>query len=229
LGFECHIDSPFLSLVIAGLIVRLNDIKIDYKMKPTVMKLDSHSKLELYESFLQADHALLLFEALRRQADWKSQAIKLFGREVLQPRLVASYADAGVQYGYSGLKLKSALWLPELAELKKRIERVLAPLYFNSLLLNYYRHQQDSMGWHRDNEKELGSDPVIASLSLGATRDFHLRRYADKSNLQKLSLTNGSLLVMSGRTQHDWEHCLPKRQRKIGERINLTFRLVQPG
>lgn len=196
-------------------------------MKPTVLNLDSDSKLELYDSFLTADEAVMLFEALRRQADWKSQAITLFGREVLQPRLVASYADAGVQYGYSGLKLKSALWLPELANLKSRIESALAPRHFNSVLLNYYRHQQDSMGWHRDNEKELGVNPVIASLSLGATRDFHLRRYADKSDVHKLSLTNGSLLVMSGRTQHDWEHSLPKRQRKIGERINLTFRLVK--
>lgn len=197
-------------------------------MQPTVLHLDSHSKLELYDSFIPSDSAMVLFEALRRQAEWKSQAITLFGREVLQPRLVASYADAGVQYGYSGLKLKSDLWLPELADLKSRIENELAPQHFNSVLLNYYRHQQDSMGWHRDNEKELGPNPVIASLSLGAVRDFHLRRYHDKSDVHKLSLPNGSLLVMSGRTQHDWEHSLPKRQRKIGERINLTFRLVRP-
>lgn len=196
-------------------------------MKPIVLNLDPHSKLELYESFIAAGEARALFEALRSQAEWKSQAIKIFGREVLQPRLVASYADAGVQYGYSGLKLNSNLWLPELAEVKNRIENQLAPQQFNSVLLNYYRHQQDSMGWHRDNEKELGLEPVVASLSLGAVRDFHLRRYDDKSDLHKLALSDGSLLVMSGRTQHDWEHSLPKRQRKIGERINLTFRLVK--
>ena len=196
-------------------------------MKAVVQNLDSESKLELYESFIPLQKAIALFETLRSQVEWKSQAIKIFGREVLQPRLVASYADAGVQFGYSGLKLKSNLWLPELAEIKNHIENLLAPMSFNSVLLNYYRHQQDSMGWHRDNEKELGPNPVIASLSLGASRDFHLRRYQDKTDVHKISLSGGSLLVMSGRTQHDWEHSLPKRQRTIGERINLTFRLVK--
>lgn len=196
-------------------------------MKPVLQNLDTECKLELYESFMAPQPANALFETLRSQADWKSQAIKIFGREVLQPRLVASYADAGVQYGYSGLMLKSNLWLPALTEVKNHIENILAPIHFNSVLLNYYRHQQDSMGWHRDNEKELGLNPVIASLSLGASRDFHLRRYQEKTDVHKISLSGGSLLVMSGRTQHDWEHSLPKRQRIIGERINLTFRLVK--
>lgn len=197
-------------------------------MKPLILKLDSRSQLELYESFLSEQEATHLFDKLRAQTAWKSQSITLFGRQVMQPRLVASCADRGVHYGYSGLQLKSEPWSPELAAIKQRIENQIAPCVFNFVLLNYYRHQQDSMGWHRDNEKELGSEPVIASLSLGAARDFHLRRYKDKTDLKKISLASGSLLVMSGRTQHDWEHSLPKRQRKIGERINLTFRLIQP-
>lgn len=167
----------------------------------------------------QADHA---FSVLTQELDWQQEAITLFGKSVLQPRLQAWYGDKA--YTYSGLTMPPKAWTPMLADLKQRCE-LLAGQAFNSVLANLYRDGQDSMGWHQDNEPELGQQPVIASLSLGETRRFVLRHLHSKEKFE-LPLSHGSLLIMAGNTQHFWQHCVPKTVRALEPRINLTFRLI---
>ncbi|EKO3485736.1 alpha-ketoglutarate-dependent dioxygenase AlkB [Vibrio fluvialis] len=179
-------------------------------------------KLLWAEHFLtptQADHA---FSVLTQELDWQQEAITLFGKSVLQPRLQAWYGDKA--YTYSGLTMLPKAWSPMLADLKQRCE-LLAGQAFNSVLANLYRDGQDSMGWHQDNEPELGQQPVIASLSLGETRRFVLRHLHSKEKFE-LPLSHGSLLIMAGNTQHFWQHCVPKTVRALEPRINLTFRLI---
>ncbi len=143
----------------------------------------------------------------------------------MQPRLTALYGDPKLPYGYSGIKMIPHPFSPTLLAIKARIES-LAGVKFTHVLLNRYRDGKDSMGWHRDNEKALGINPVIASVSFGAARDFHLRLYETKSEKLTLNLSHGSLLIMKGLTQHHWEHQIPKRANLVGERINLTFRVI---
>ncbi|EKO3972783.1 alpha-ketoglutarate-dependent dioxygenase AlkB [Vibrio fluvialis] len=179
-------------------------------------------KLLWVEHFLtptQADHA---FSVLTQELDWQQEAITLFGKSVLQPRLQAWYGDKA--YTYSGLTMPPKAWTPMLVDLKQRCE-LLAGQAFNSVLANLYRDGQDSMGWHQDNEPELGQQPVIASLSLGETRRFVLRHLHSKEKFE-LPLSHGSLLIMAGNTQHFWQHCVPKTVRTLEPRINLTFRLI---
>ncbi|EKO3933637.1 alpha-ketoglutarate-dependent dioxygenase AlkB [Vibrio fluvialis] len=179
-------------------------------------------KLLWAEHFLtptQADHA---FSVLTQELDWQQEAITLFGKSVLQPRLQAWYGDKA--YTYSGLTMPPKAWTPMLADLTQRCE-LLAGQAFNSVLANLYRDGQDSMGWHQDNEPELGQQPVIASLSLGETRRFVLRHLHSKEKFE-LPLSHGSLLIMAGNTQHFWQHCVPKTVRALEPRINLTFRLI---
>jgi alkylated DNA repair dioxygenase AlkB len=157
---------------------------------------------------------------------WRQDKIKLFGQEFLQPRLSAWYADAGKTYRYSNLLLEPLPWTPLLLEIKARTEAVTRQT-FNSVLLNYYRHGQDSMGWHADDEPELGINPVIASVSFGAGRRFQFRhKYRKELPKINLALTAGSILLMQGATQHFWQHQLPKTTRVPEARINLTFRFI---
>lgn len=166
-----------------------------------------------------------VFHQLMENINWKQEAIKLFGKAVLQPRLTAWYGDAGKSYSYSGITMQPLPWSTLLLQLKQKAEAI-ASQGFNSALLNLYRNGQDSMGWHRDNEKELGKDPVIASLSFGATRVFKLRHVQDKKHVLSIALEPGSLLLMQGATQHHWLHQLPKTALITGPRINLTFRRI---
>jgi len=166
------------------------------------------------------------FEALKASIAWKHEKIRIFGRWILQPRLTAWYGDQGTDYVYSGLKNSPLPWTEELLVIKAQVEEISASS-FNSVLLNYYRDGQDSMGWHQDNETELGKSPSIASLSLGASREFQCRHKFDKSLPKvKCLLENGSLLLMSGSMQEYWQHQIPKTKRTVGERINLTFRSI---
>lgn len=121
--------------------------------------------------------------------------------------------------------IPSSSWTNTLIEIKKRIEKTI-PINFNSVLLNRYRNGNDSVAWHADNEKELGINPVIASVSFGATRNFKLRHLQTKETIELL-LSNGSLLIMQGALQHHWQHQIPKTKKIVGERINLTFRVIQ--
>lgn len=152
--------------------------------------------------------------------------MRMFNRDIFIPRLNAWYADSGVEYGYSGFKLVRNNWTEELQTLRKRVEQSVG-YPFNSVLANFYRNGQDSVDWHADDEPELGKNPVIASVSLGATRVFQLK-HKHKKALKTLSveLTPGSLLVMSGRTQTHWLHRIPKTSKLVDGRLNFTFRTV---
>jgi alkylated DNA repair dioxygenase AlkB len=141
------------------------------------------------------------------------------------PRLTAWYADSGLTYSYSGVTHNGLSWTPILFELKIKAESLPGSTKFNSLLINFYRNGKDSIGWHADDEKELGANPIVASFSFGATRRFLLRHKNTKEQLE-YSVTHGSVIIMAGTCQHYWHHSVPKTTQEIGERINLTFRKI---
>jgi alkylated DNA repair dioxygenase AlkB len=174
--------------------------------------------------FLAAADADRAFAALRDEAAWRQESIAMFGRRVSLPRLTAWHGDPGAVYTYSGLRNEPRPWTPALAELRERLAERLG-IRFDSVLLNWYRGGADAMGWHADDEPELGRDPTIASLSLGTTRTFELEHRGDRERVA-LALEHGSLLVMAGATQHHWRHRVPKQPRLTGDRINLTFRVI---
>jgi alkylated DNA repair dioxygenase AlkB len=183
-------------------------------------------EMVLFPRFFEDSEARALFDQLSRDVLWQQQDIRVAGRLIAQPRLTAWYGDAEARYAYSGLAMQPRPWSEDLLRIKTRIESVSAHR-FNSVLLNLYRHGRDSVGWHSDSEPELGRNPVIASLSLGAARRFVLKhkQRKDVSPLEFV-LANGNLLVMRGTTQHHWLHCVPKTAEGVLPRINLTFRFV---
>jgi alkylated DNA repair dioxygenase AlkB len=185
-------------------------------------------KLIYLPGFIDERTSEILIDNLRKEIIWKQETLKIFGRQHLTPRLTAWYGDPGMTYSYSGLKLQPVEWTHTLQEVKKQIEQKLY-FTFNSVLLNWYRNGNDSMGWHADDEKELGKNPVIASLSLGQSRFLHFRRKDNHKDSFKILLENGSLLIMSETLQHYWQHALPKSTKPMGERMNLTFRTILPG
>jgi alkylated DNA repair dioxygenase AlkB len=182
------------------------------------------ASLELDEGWLNDARASALFRALLEEVRWEQKAIRIAGRHVLQPRLTAWFGDADAIYTYSGLRNAPLPWLPSLIDLRDRLEGEHG-VSFNGALLNHYRDGSDSMGYHADDEPELGPNPVVASVSLGETRRFALRHVKDKTARLDLDLTHGSLLVMAGTTQHHFRHAVPKQAGK-GARINITFRRV---
>jgi alkylated DNA repair dioxygenase AlkB len=156
---------------------------------------------------------------------WQQDKIKLFGKSIAIPRFSAWYGDAELAYTYSGLTLYTHPWIKTLLSIKKKIENVSGEL-FNSVLLNWYRNGSDSMSWHADNEKELGENPIIASVNFGATRKFLLRYNLNTKDKITFHLSNGSLLLMQGALQHFWQHAIPKTKKVHHPRINLTFRRI---
>ena len=176
--------------------------------------------------FLTRAQSDAYFAELLDLVDWRQHIIRIRGREVASPRLSAWYGDPDAHYSYSGLSLEPRPWLPIILELKTRVEAACnAP--FNSVLLNLYRDGADSMGWHSDDEPELGERPVIASVSLGATRRFRLRHRRRKElEPVAIDLENGSLLIMEGDTQRFWKHQISKSKRVAEPRVNLTFRNI---
>lgn len=177
----------------------------------------------LFEKFFDKEESDFYFQALLNQVIWKQEPIILFGKKVMQPRLTALYGDQDKEYKYSGITMKPYQWIEPLLEIKRRVDDVSGSV-FTTALLNQYRDEKDSMGWHRDHEKELGKNPIIASVSFGATRAFVLRHYFQKNLKKSLELSHGSLLLMRGQTQHFWEHSLPKKKKTLETRINITFR-----
>ncbi|KVW27304.1 2OG-Fe(II) oxygenase [Burkholderia ubonensis] len=171
-----------------------------------------------------ADRALA---ALIGEVAWRQDAIRTPRGRIPLPRLTAWQGEPDAVYVYSGIRNVPAPWTPAVLELKRAVEAACGAR-FNSVLLNRYRNGQDSMGWHADNEPELGDAPVIASVSLGAMRVFDLRHRASGVT-HAYRLTHGSLLVMRGRTQAEWQHRVPKAPSVQGERVNLTFRWVVAG
>jgi len=192
---------------------------------PRSHALAGGGSLDLYDNWLAPDETSELFAALRDDVAWRQERIRIAGREYLQPRLIAWFGDPGASYTYSGLRLAPDPWSARLAQLRRRVEEQ-AQTAFNSVLCNYYRDGNDSMGLHADKEPELGPNPVIASVSLGATRRFVLRHVKDNAGRLDLDLPGGSLLVMGGTAQHFWRHGVPRQLRVTEGRINLTFRRI---
>lgn len=176
--------------------------------------------LEYHEAFFGKDEADALFESLKTETPWKQERSRMGPF----PRLTAWYADAGLKYSYSGVTHEAISWTPTLLEVRKRVEKG-SGVPFNSVLLNFYRDGQDSIGYHSDAETELGVNPVIASISLGAVRQFVLK-HVKKREKRKIDLAHGSLLVMGGTCQQHWVHGVPKTKTAVGQRINLTFRHI---
>jgi len=162
-------------------------------------------------------------QRLVEDINWKQEPIKIFGKEIMQPRLTAWFGDK--DYSYSGIKMRSEPFPALLSEIVRKVEKH-AGSALNSALLNFYRDGKDSMGWHRDNEKELGNNPLIASLSFGAKRKFRMRNYKDKNISFTIELEHGSLLLMRGETQHCWEHAVSKTNQLTDPRVNITFRNI---
>lgn len=185
----------------------------------------------LNESWLDLGAADELFSRLMTEIPWQSHDLVLFGKKMAEPRLSAWIADAGISYAYSGVRRIPETWTPALSELRTLCESTLASRFpnvaFNSVLANLYRSGNDSMGWHADDEPELGPTPIIASLSLGDERRFDFR-HRTSGDTVRVNLPHGSLLVMSGNTQTRWKHCLAKTKASRSPRINLTYRLVLP-
>ncbi len=177
-----------------------------------------------FRSFLTTAHATELLHTLWAELPWQQKPIRLFGKSIMQPRLISWHCDPGLRYSYSGLQLPPCAWHPQLAELRDHLHAEMG-LEFNSVLVNAYRDGQDSMGWHADNEPELGPEPTLASISLGQERRFRWR-----DNLTRrtggINLAHGSLLLLSGQFQNRYRHSVPKTTRQMGLRINLTFRHI---
>lgn len=184
--------------------------------------------LALIRDWIPAEQAFELFISLRDELVWEQSTIYIAGTARRIPRLNAWYGDAGASYRYSGKRFQPRPWTKTLGRLRERVACT-ADAPFNSVLANLYRDGNDSVGWHSDDETELGVNPVIASLSLGSERRFALKHKRNKSlPRMDIMLPSGCLLVMSGVTQHHWVHQLPKTRLPVGPRINLTFRQVVP-
>lgn len=180
--------------------------------------------LWLQREFIPAPDALPLLRRLIEAVPWRRDKIRMFGQEHDLPRLQQWYGDPGRVYVWSGIEMQPLPWTPKLAALRAAVQRA-TKRQFNSVLLNYYRDGNDTVGWHADDEPGLGRTPFIASLSLGAERDLVLRRTQEpKAPKLSINLPGGSLLVMSGGTQANWQHALPRRKRVLAARVNLTFR-----
>jgi alkylated DNA repair dioxygenase AlkB len=193
-----------------------------FSSEKTTFKLPQ-ADISYIPDFIPVDESNILFESLKQHIDWQQDNITVFGKTYKQPRLTALYSETIKPYSYSNITMYPKPFTKELYELKKKVEDI-SKSTFNSVLLNLYRNGSDSNGWHADNEKELGINPVIASISLGAGRLFHFKHRKLPNEKHKIHLENGSLLLMAGEMQHYWLHQIPKTKKIIGERINLTFR-----
>ncbi|MCP4441872.1 MAG: alpha-ketoglutarate-dependent dioxygenase AlkB [Aureispira sp.] len=189
--------------------------------------INTDGQVVYYPHFFSEQESQHYFENLNNILAWKKEQITFFGKTYWQPRLIAWYGEKDLAYNYSGNKMQALNWTNTLLEIKAKVE-LLCNVSFNSVLANLYRDGQDSMGWHSDDEKELGKNPIIASLSLGGTRRFHFRHKHDKAlKNQSIDLKTGSLVLMKGALQHHWQHQVSKTKRTVPPRINLTFRTIK--
>lgn len=182
-------------------------------------------EVHYYPSFFDKNEADSLFKTLSTSIQWQQDDIKVFGKVYPQPRLTALYANNNNTYSYSNITMQPHQFTNELLIIKKKVEQITSE-HFTTCLLNLYRDGQDSNGWHSDNEKELGKEPTIASVSFGEERWFHFK-HKTKDLKQKMLLQHGSLLIMKGKTQENWLHQLPKSKKIQKPRINLTFRIIK--
>lgn len=194
------------------------------KTEPIALDL-ADAEISYWREFLNQEVAWQWYERLRDNTIWRQEKITIYGKQHFVPRLSCWMADEGLDYRYSNMTMNPVAWSKDVLSIKAQLERKIG-VQFNSVLLNFYRSGQDSNGWHADNEPELGENPVIASVSLGAARDFHLRHNQDSQLKHQIALQHGSLLIMQGATQSHWQHHIPKRA-NAEPRINLTFRTIQ--
>lgn len=187
---------------------------------------DDNDDVLYYNNFLLKEEADHLYKRLLLDLDWQQYPIQMFGKTMLQPRLIAWYGDQGTEYTYSQTNLVAEGWNQNLKNIQEKLAHQLQ-LNFNSVLANLYRDGQDSMGWHSDNEKELGAKPTIASISLGTPRTLQFRRKDNPKVKTSILLESGSLLLMQGNTQEEWQHQIAKTKKVKTPRINLTFRIIQ--
>ena len=173
-------------------------------------------------SIIESD---VYFNTITSETNWQHDDITIFGKTHKQPRLTALFGDTDQPYSYSNITMYPQVFSADLQIIKNQAETI-TEHKFNTVLANLYRDGNDSNGWHADNEKELGKNPVIASVSFGVTRYFHFKHRYIKAEKYKLNLDHGSLLLMKGEMQHFWLHQIAKTKKKIGERINLTFRTI---
>ena len=175
-------------------------------------------------NFFNKQESDIFFNSLKNNVLWKQESMNMYGKRIDFPRLTSWYGDNDKPYSFSGITLNPNPWSKELIDIKNKIEPE-SNANFNSVLLNRYRTGSDSISWHTDAEKELGRNPVIASVNFGATRNFQLRHIETKEKID-IDLTHGCLLIMLGELQHYWQHQIPKTTKPVNERINLTFRVI---
>lgn len=192
-------------------------------VQPQILPLPD-ADVTYYSGWLSADEASRIKQQLEGELEWHQDTIKIYGKLVKIPRLQAWHGDPDAQYSYSGLSMTPAPWTNTLKDLRRQLTAH-CQASFNSVLANWYRNGQDSMGMHADDEPELGSEPVIASLTLGHARPFVFMHKRSKQK-SKVMLEHGSLLVMKGTTQQCYQHGIAKTARKIDDRINLTYRYI---
>ena len=196
-----------------------------FKSEPVVLDLPD-AEIIYYPKFFDKEQSDLIYTELLQDIAWQQDNITIFGKTHPQPRLTALYGNEGKPYSYSNIKMQPHPWNSLLQKIKYYIEETTG-CQFTTVLLNQYRDGKDSNGWHADNEKELGINPIIASLSFGSERVFQLKHNTIADAKKSVVLEYGSLLLMKGSTQHFWKHQIPKTVKPIGTRINLTFRSIK--
>lgn len=196
-----------------------------FQSEPIVLHLPD-AAIIYYPHFFDKKEADAILEQLTNNIPWQQDDIRVFGKIHRQPRLTALFGNEGKSYSYSNIKMQPHPWTLLLQNIKSYVESV-SDTNFTTVLLNQYRDGKDSNGWHADNEKELGANPIIASVSFGAERIFQLKHNSISGLKQNILLEHGSLLLMKGTTQHFWKHQIPKTAKPIGSRINLTFRVIK--
>lgn len=196
-----------------------------FQQEPIVLDLPD-AEIIYYPHFMDTIEADAIFSELKNTIPWQQDEIRVFGKIHQQPRLTALYGNKDKSYSYSNITMAPNPWIPILEKIKLEVEKI-CKTEFTTVLLNYYRDGKDSNGWHADDEKELGKNPIIASMSFGATRSFQLKHNSNTGIKKNILLEHGSLLVMKGTTQQYWKHQIPKTAKQIGPRINLTFRIIK--
>ena len=191
------------------------------------INLGGGSKIYYKRKLVEEDESIYMYKKLLdNEIEWEKREVKIYGKTFEQPRLISYMAsESRLNYKYSGLRLVPKDFTPTVIKIKELVEKESGES-FNSCLLNFYRDGSDHVSWHSDNEKEYGKEPTIASFTLGTERDFILKEKVNNDNKVKIKLENGSLLIMSGKTQDEWLHQIPKRAGVKTGRINLTFRKI---
>ncbi len=196
-----------------------------FHSEPIILNLPD-AEIIYYPTLFDKKVSDSIFNQLKNEIPWQQDEIQVYGKIHPQPRLTALFGNDGKPYSYSNIKMQPHPWSLNLRKIKAIVESV-TDTHFTTVLLNYYRDGKDSNGWHADNERELGENPIIASVSFGAQRVFQLKHNTLIDQKKNIVLENGSLLIMKGPTQHFWKHQIPKTSKPTGPRINLTFRIIK--